>query len=327
VTTIEPYILGSGAASKAIQKSLSIVDVLNPSWGIAKPHLLKRNQKLKDLSPKKNSVLFLANPHALHSDSIQEAEQAGFSWVICEKPAAVSLEQLKALEQVKIPVAVFHGYRQTWGIQTLKKMLEAGELGAWITIEGRYWQSSAGHKKQSGDNQKTWKDDIALSGAYDVLLDLTTHWADLVFFLAGETPEKVGVWKSFVNSNSDHRDTHNHVTMEFSQNRRSMGSISKTAHGSGNDLEIHVIGKKRSVSWAFMNPDELVIGEGGKRTTLHRPDGSSFGSEQYPFHSTGWLEGYVEIIKQYFHQMRGEAFTAYPNLKDQSIILRSLFQK
>ncbi|NBX76860.1 MAG: hypothetical protein EBQ92_09920 [Proteobacteria bacterium] len=58
MTTIEPYILGSGAASKAIQKSLSIVDVLNPSWGIAKPHLLKRNQKLKDLSPKRTPFFF-----------------------------------------------------------------------------------------------------------------------------------------------------------------------------------------------------------------------------------------------------------------------------
>ncbi|NBX92791.1 MAG: hypothetical protein EBQ85_06115 [Proteobacteria bacterium] len=135
-----------------------------------------------------------------------------------------------------------------------------------------------------------------MSGTYDVLLDLTTHWPDLVFFLAGETPERVGVWKSFVNSTSEHRDTHNHITMELSKKRRSIGSLSKTAHGSGNGLEIHGITEKRSVSWTFLNPDELVIGEAGKRTTLHRPDGSSFGSEQYPFHSTGWLEGYVEII-------------------------------
>lgn len=326
MTSIESYILGSGAASKAIQKSLAILDVQNPSWGIEKPKVLKRNQKLIELSPKKNSVLILANPHALHSDSIKEAERAGFSWVISEKPAAVSLEQLKTLEQVKIPVAVFHGYRQTWGIQTLKKMLEAGELGSWISIEGRYWQSSAAAKKLLGDTKKIWKDDKALSGSYDVLLDLSTHWTDLVLFLAGEAPEKFALWKSYVNSNSEHRDTHNLISMEFSKNRRSFGSVSKTAHGFGNDLEIHVIGEKRSVSWAFMNPDELVIGEGGKKTTLHRPDNSSFGSEQYPFHSTGWLEGYVEILKQYFLQMRGEAFTPYPNLKDQMAVLRRLFE-
>lgn len=326
MSPIQPYILGSGAASKAIQKSLSIVDVLNPDWGVKKANLLSRNQKLSELSPDKNSVLILANPHALHANSILEAEKAGFNWVICEKPAAVNLEQVELLSKIRIPVAVFHGYRQTWGIQTIKKMLEAGELGTWVTMEGRYWQSSAAQKKLSGDSKQTWKDDITLSGAYDVLLDLGTHWADLVFFLAGEIPQKVNVWKSFANSDSKHRDTHNLISMEFSGNRRSMGSISKTAHGSGNDLEIHVIGEKASVSWAFLNPDELVIGEGGKRRTVHRPDQSSFGSEQYPYHGTGWLEGYVEILKQYFHQMRGEAFRPYPNLKDQIKILSQLLK-
>lgn len=325
MTSIEPYILGSGSASKAIQKSLSILNILKPSWGIENAKVIKRGEKLTSLSPKKNSVLILANPHALHADALVEAEKAGFSWVLCEKPAAVNLDQVELLNQVRIPVAVFHGYRQTWAIQSIKKMLENQELGNWMSIEGRYWQSSAAQNKQTADTKKTWKDDANLSGPYDVLLDLSTHWTDLVFFLAGESPEKVTLWKSFLNSQSKHRDTHNLITMEFSKNRRSVGSISKTAHGSGNDLEIHVIGEKRSVSWAFMNPDELVIGEGGKKMTLHRADQSSFGSEQYPFHGTGWLEGYVEILKQYFHQMRGEAFSPYPNLQDQVTILRHLF--
>lgn len=324
VSSIKPFILGSGAASKAIQKSLSILDVLNPSWGIEKARVLKRNESLSELHPPKNAVLFLSNPHALHTPSILAAEKAGFSWVLSEKPIAVNQDQLQQLNQVKIPVGVFHGYRQTWAIQTLKKMMSNGELGNWVTIEGRYWQSSAAQKQISGEKKQNWKDDISLSGPYDVLLDLSTHWVDLVFFLANESPEKVDVWKSFANADSQHRDTHNLIQMAFSGNRRSLGSISKTAHGFGNDLEIHVIGEKKSVSWAFLNPDALVVGEGSKKSILSRADGAAFGSEQYSFHSTGWLEGYVEIIKQYFHQMRGEAYTPYPNLKDQLRVLRHL---
>lgn len=318
---IQPYILGSGAASRALQNSIGIVSTLHPEWSIQKPIQLKRDQSLKALQPNKESVLFLANPHALHTPYLIDAQKAGFSWVVSEKPAAVNLEQVKQLEAVKIPVAVCHGYRQTWGIQTLKKMLKAGELGSWVTMEGRYWQSSAAEKKLSGDRSTTWKDDVKLGGAYDVLLDLGTHWTDLVLFLAGETPEKTAVWKSFANASSAHRDTHNWISMEFKNNRRALGSVSKTVHGCGNDLEIHVIGEKKTVSWAFMNPDQLVIGEGGDHRTIHRPGNSPFGSQQYPFHSTGWLEGYVEIIKQYFRQMRGESYELYPTLAEQRAVL------
>lgn len=327
MNSIQPYILGSGSASKAIQKSLLVLDVLKPSWGIKKPVLLPRNHPFKEIHPTDNSVLFLANPHALHTNSIVSAEKAGFSWIVSEKPVAVNRQQWDQLKQVQIPVGVFHGYRQTWAIQTLKKMLQKNELGDWISIEGRYWQSSAAQKKISGEKKQTWKDDIQLSGAYDVLLDLSTHWADLVFYLAGESPEKVEVWKSFANAESQHRDTHNAIQMVFSGKRHSLGSISKTAHGFGNDLEIHVLGQKKSVSWAFMNPDELVIGEGSKRTVLCRPDDSQFGSEQYPFHGTGWLEGYVEILKQYFLQMRGESYSPYPNLKEQLTVLGYLLDR
>lgn len=321
---IQPYIIGSGAASRAIQNSLGILGVLYPSWGIQKPILLKRDAKLNTITPSQESVLFLANPHAFHVPYLLEAQKVGFSWVVSEKPAAVSVEQVKLLEQVKIPVAVCHGYRQTWGIQKLKKMLEAGELGNWISMEGRYWQSSAAQKKLSGDTKKTWKDDEALSGKYDVLLDLATHWTDLVFFLAGEVAEKGSVWKSNVNSDSIHRDTYNMISMEYSGNRRVFGSVSKTVHGAGNDLEIHVIGEKKAVSWAFLNPDQLVIGEGSTKTLVNRPDESSYGSQQYPFHSTGWLEGYIEIFKQYFRQMRGEKFDPYPNLQEQVEVLKFL---
>ena len=322
---IQPYLLGSGAASKAIQKSIAALKIQYPQWGIQDPVLLKRGTDLSSLiedEVSKESVLILANPHALHAPQVLKAQQAGFQWVVTEKPAAVSLEQVEILKDISIPVAVFHGYRQTWAIQTLKKMLDQGELGNWQTIEGRYWQSSA---TISAGSPKTWKDDPKLSGSFDVLLDLGTHFTDLVFFLAGEPADSTHVWKSFINASSSHRDTYNHLSFVFSQNKRAFGSVSKTVHGAGNDLELHVVGEKKSVSWKLSQPDELIVAEGTKACTLSRPSGSSFGSEQYPFHGMGWLEGYIEILKQYFLQMRQEPYQSYPNLKDQINVLRALF--
>jgi hypothetical protein len=114
--------------------------------------------------------------------------------------------------------------------------------------------------------------------------------------------------------------------MDYDKNRKSVGSISKTAHGSGNDLEIHVFGEKKSLSWRFLEPDQIVIGEGAKKTVLSRSE-MSFGSEQWPFHGTGWLEGYIEIIKQYFRQMRDEPYHPYPTLKEQLKVLNFLLSE
>lgn len=324
VSVIQTYILGSGSASQAIQKSLGILDVLYPYWGIQKPIVIERAAKLDSLKPNGNSILFLANPHALHTPRILEAERAGFKWVATEKPAAVSMEQLQQLSQVKIPVAVFHGYRQTWGIQTIKKYLDQGELGQWATLEGRYWQSSMGEKKLKGETSLSWKDQKEMSGSFDVLLDLGTHWTDLVFFLVG-APTKGKVWMSYLNSTTSHRDTTNFIEMEYGKTNRVFGSVSKTHHGSGNDLQLVITGEKKSLKWNLSQPDELVVGEGSKTTILHR-NTQSFGSQQWPFHGVGWLEGYVEIIKQYIHQLRGEGFEPYPNLQEQISVLNFLLK-
>jgi len=323
VEKIQPYLLGSGAASKAIQKSISALQVQYPAWNINSPVLLKRGTPLASVPKEKGSVLILANPHALHTPLLVEAERAGFEWAITDKPAAVSLEQVKDLKKIIIPVAVFHGYRQTWAVQSLKQLLNQGELGAWISIEGRYWQSSAAENIFQKP-KSTWKDDVKLSGAFDVLLDLATHFTDLVFYLAGTPAESTQIWKSFANSSSAHRDTFNHLSFSFSQNRRAWGSVSKTVHGTGNDLEIYVMGEKKAVSWKVSQPDELMISEGSKKSIWSKPADSKFGSEQYPFHGMGWLEGYIEIMKQYFLRMRGESYQTYPDLESQIQVLQAL---
>lgn len=125
----------------------------------------------------------IATPHALHSKAILEADKSGFKLIVVEKPVAVSLDQVKSLRSVKTPVAVLHGYRQSWGIQTLKKMIDEGSLGDIISIEGKYWQSSSAQKALQGTKSTSWKNDPSLSGEADTLVDLASHWADACRFL------------------------------------------------------------------------------------------------------------------------------------------------
>ena len=355
---ITPLILGRGQAGHALAKSLCCLNVIKPELQIQPAIFLARDtslalEKQKNINP----VLCISNPHGLHANAIQEAEKAGFSAILCEKPACVNLSQLIELRSIKTPTAIMLVYRQTWGIQTLKSLINDGFLGEIITIEGRYWQASQairslknsekknnsthninisdeakrtqlkppGRKLQEvvdEDNDvstinvksssKSWKEDPLLSGYYDCFLDIGTHWIDVVSHLIGQTPTKINGWRSYANSESPHRDTHIHLNVEYS-NIFAFGSISKTYHGASNNFEINVIGTKKSATWIFLKPDEILIGEGNEKKYITRSS-TEFGSQQPPFHGLGWLEGYIEIASQLFGEVFENKKTTYPNL-------------
>jgi predicted dehydrogenase len=317
---ITPYFLGSGKASQALKESLRIIELSSPEFQIAEMIQIKRDAPFPNPTNDEFSVLFIANPHALHSNAILEGEKAGFKLIICEKPAAVSKTQIENLKSVKIPVAICHVYRQMWGIQFLKKMVEEQEFGRLISIEGRYWQSSSAVKALTQMKTDSWKNNPNLSGDYDVLLDLGTHWADTVTYLASSRIKSVHQWKSFINAEASHRDTHLHLTIDFENQMKSFGSISKTVHGAGNDFEIHLIGEKKSATWKFSKPDYLEISEGNS-TSMIQKSTTTIGSGHWPHHGLGWIEGYVEIIKQALK--KGQ----YPTLQENLLLLENILEK
>ena len=227
--TITPFILGRGMAGQAFQKSLAILSLQHPDWGIQETLPLSRNQKPDITLKTPNPILFIANPHGLHAQSILEGEKAGFKAMVVEKPACVNLKEIESLKVVRIPVAVCHGYHQMWGPQTLKQMLDAGEFGELISIEGHYWQSSAAQKAlEPTPKPHPWKNDPALSGGSDALIDIGIHWVETAAFLMGEPGFKGRAWLSYANAEAPHRDTHVHLNLQFSGGRRAMASVSKT---------------------------------------------------------------------------------------------------
>jgi predicted dehydrogenase len=317
---ISPYFLGSGKASQALKESLKILQLSSTEFQIAEMIQIKRNAPFPNTTNDEFPVLFIANPHALHSDAILEGEKAGFKLIICEKPAAVSKAQIEKLKAIKIPVAICHVYRQMWGIQSLKNMVDSKEFGNLISIEGRYWQSSSAVKALAKVKSDSWKNKPELSGDHDVLLDLGTHWADTVTYLANSRIKNVQQWKSFINSEAPHRDTHLHLTIDFENHLKSFASISKTVHGAGNDFEIHLIGEKKSAAWKFSKPDFLEISEGNS-TSIIQKSTSTIGSGHWPHHGLGWIEGYVEIIKQALK--KGQ----YPTLQENLLLLENILEK
>ncbi|MEX2125684.1 MAG: Gfo/Idh/MocA family oxidoreductase [Woeseia sp.] len=308
---ITPFISGSGKAASAIMESLGVIAIAKPDVSILPSRRLKRGEPLK-VADAINPVLFIASPHALHARSILEGERAGFVLIVCEKPAAVSAQQIGNLRQVRVPVAVCHGYRQMWGVQTLREMIDAGEFGEIISVEGRYWQSSTANQALTGANVQTWKNDPELSGPSDALIDIGSHWADAALFLIGEAPDDTALWLSYANAAAPHRDSHAHLQMTFPGGTRALASISKTVHGAPNHFEVNVIGTRKYACWKFLEEDQIEVGVGSRRSYIAR-NRADIGSGHWPFHGMGWLEGYIEIIYQAIRGLE-DGTANYPTL-------------
>jgi predicted dehydrogenase len=326
---ITPVFLGSGRAAHAILKSLTSLEIQHPEFQFHPPVWMKRGEPLRPIAClHENPILIIANPHGLHAAALIEADSSGFQAILCEKPAAVNSQEVEKLRLIKTPTAVFHVYRQTWGIQTLREMIRAEDFGKIITIEGRYWQSSSAERglALSVDGTSTsWKNNTQLSGEYDVFLDIGTHWIDTASFLQGEFPVSINGWRSYVNAETPHRDSHNQITVEFPNGSRAFGSISKAFHGATNHFEVNVIGEKKSATWEFLKADEISFGEGRDRRIMVRKD-STFGSQQSPFHGVGWIEGYIEISYQLLREVFFKQKSNYPTLPEQVKILEAMLR-
>ncbi len=310
---VQPLIVGRGAAGKALRHALAMyADEVAPAvWH-------DREAPLPPPDTPDRALLVIANPHALHTPRLLEAVEQGYRFAICEKPAAINLDQLRALEGLQMATWVCHGYRLLWGPEELTRACAAGRFGTLISIEGRYWQSSA-TRPPKGDS---WKDTPELGGRFDVLLDLATHWADLVTHIVGALPNRTAVRRWFINGASPHRDTHVHVTMEF-DDMVSFGSISKTAHGNGNTLELEIVGELASASWSFAQPDMITWGEGGTRATQVRTT-AELPARPGPFHGLGWMEGYGRLVGEVVAHIRDGRPAHAPTLQEHLGVLRRL---
>jgi predicted dehydrogenase len=326
--SITPLILGSGGSGNAIAKSLAVVNLLYPKLDLKPAEFLTRGTNLAEARKKyEHAVLCIANPHGLHTDALLRAQDANFDAVLCEKPAAVSLDQVRLLESIQIPTAIFHVYRQTWGIQTLKKMIEDQEFGDVFSIEGRYWQASAADaalKAQPGTS-KGWKDDAKLSGLQDVYLDLGAHWVDAASFLYGSVPTHLSGYRSYVNANSPHRETYVRLILDYPNHQHALTTVSKNIHGAGNRFEISVLGAKKTAHWNFSHPDQIEIGQGRDLEILSRKN-SKMGSQQSPGHGMGWVEGYIEITAQLLNEVFLKIPGHYPRLSEQLQMLEAMFK-
>jgi predicted dehydrogenase len=209
-------------------------------------------------------------------------------------------------------------------------MILNDRLGRIVSIEGRLWQASrVAHYSPSPVTftKREWTGDKTLAGAYGVSLGLGTHWLDAMQFLAGDEPlalQHYAVRQLHDGSGGD--DVYVRLNLQGSDGALVSGSVANMMHGARNDFEIVVMGEKASAQWTLMNPDEIMFGKGRERSILYRKD-TAHGSNQPPFHGVGWLEGYIEILRQSYRDMLGMPHTPYPTLAESNQAMDILLKR
>ena len=125
--------------------------------------------------------VLIATPHTTHVDLVETAAASG-THIMCEKPLALTVEDgrraVAAAEAAGVLLQVAHYRRRFSPIRRMKTLLETGELGTLLQIDGHF------SKPFGPDPNRPWRDlpDEAPAGA---MTALGVHTADDMLYLAG----------------------------------------------------------------------------------------------------------------------------------------------
>ncbi|HWM94295.1 MAG TPA: Gfo/Idh/MocA family oxidoreductase [Thermoanaerobaculia bacterium] len=136
--------------------------------------------------------IVIATPNSLHAPQTLAALDRGLA-VFCQKPLALNAcearEMVEAAQRADRLLGVDYSYRFTEGARTLRRAVEAGELGRVFSVDTVF------HNAYGPD--KPWCFDPRLSGG-GALMDLGVHLIDLTLWLLGDPGVKEvhgGAWK------------------------------------------------------------------------------------------------------------------------------------
>jgi predicted dehydrogenase len=278
------------------------------------------------LEDKSIDAVHICTPNALHFPIAKEALQAG-KHVLCEKPLATSVAEasqlVKLAGETKLRNATFHNLRYYPQVQQMRRMIEDGDLGDLLVLQGTYSQDWLLY-----DTDWNWRIDSKANGPSRCMADIGSHWCDMAEHITGlrisslcadlqtfhKTRKKPkGPIETFAGKTlkpEDYEevpiDTEDFGAVVFRMGDRTRGvfTASQVAAGRKNGLRIEVYGTKASVSWDGEKPDELWIGYRNSPNQILVKDPSLMkpAARGYADLPGGHSEGYDDTFKQVFRR-------------------------
>jgi predicted dehydrogenase len=123
-------------------------------------------------------AVHVCTPNVLHYPIAKAAMEAG-KHVVCEKPLTLSVAEASELVNVakarKLANCVNHNLRYYPVVQQIRRMIENGDLGEILVVQGTYSQDWL-----LFDTDFNWRIETKDNGALRAMGDIGSHWMDLV---------------------------------------------------------------------------------------------------------------------------------------------------
>ena len=290
-------------------------------------------------------AVHVLTPNALHYPMCKAALNAG-KHVLCEKPFTVTSEEARELVELaastKLANAINHNLRYYPVVQQIRRMIEAGDLGEILIVQGTYSQDWLLY-----DTDWNWRVDSKANGALRAMGDIGSHWMDMIQHLTGlkitalcadlatfhKTRKKPkGPIETFAGKKlqpDDYQsvaiDTEDFgaVLVHLGDRARGAFTVSQMSAGRKNMFTFDIYGTKAGVSWNQERPDELWIGQRNtpngiiiKDPSLLYPKAAAY-ADLPGGHSEGYDDVHKQVYKHFYARVADpSAPLDYPTFED-----------
>lgn len=276
-------------------------------------------------------AVHVCTPNALHYPVAKEAIEAGKA-VLCEKPLTMSVAEARELvelaENKQVANCVNHNLRYYPVVQQIRRMIEAGELGDVLIVQGTYSQDWLLY-----DTDWNWRIDSKANGALRAMGDIGSHWMDMIEHLTGlkitalcadlqtihktRKRPKVAI-QTFAGKTLQPEDYEEvaidtedfgSVLLRMGDRARGAFTVSQMSAGCKNRFSFEIFGSKCGVGWNQERPDELWIGHRNtpnqviiKDPSLLNPKAAAY-ADLPGGHSEGYDDTHKQVFKRFYKKV------------------------
>jgi predicted dehydrogenase len=290
-------------------------------------------------------AVHICTPNALHYPMAKGFLEAG-KHVLCEKPLALSSAEAKEMLDLanrhNLVHCTNHNLRYYPVVQQIRCMVESGELGEILVVQGTYSQDWLLY-----DTDFNWRIDAKANGPLRVMGDIGSHWMDMVQHLTGlpitalcadlqivhkrrKSPKRaVETFAAKTAAPVDYDevaiDTEDFgaVLVHLGDRARGAYTVSQVSAGNKNRLQMEIYGTKSGVNWNQERPDELWIGRRNEPNQIIVKDPSLLAPKAAAYadlpggHSEGYDDTHKQVFRRFYDRIRNPSHRAeYPTFED-----------